>query len=231
MRPALALALLVALAGCDALAGDDAPAWARVGAVATFDYAPGADSLFVLGPGREPPFRRAPAAERAVEMRVVGADRWAYTDRQVRWADPGSRDGLSRFTHEARLPLEGDDVDVGPHGLRVTVAHDCPDIGLRRPGGAGGPLTFVRVPREAGAALDVWGDCTRSPLHYRAVRTERVTVPAGTFECVVVEGPAHPDGQGALGVEWWSWEVGLVRYDVLRYDGVLQGRFVRSAGP
>jgi hypothetical protein len=59
---------------------------------------------------------------------------------------------------------------------------------------------------------------------------ETVTVPAGTFEAVVIEGPAHPDGSGATGIEWWSWEVGLVRYDALRYDGVLQGRFVRAAG-
>ena len=229
MRPALLLALLL-VAGCDAVSGDGGPAWAEVGATATFDYVPGPDSLSVLGPGGEPPFRRAPAVARAVEMRVVEAERGAYTDRQVRWVDPGSRDGRSRFTHEARLPLEGDDVDVDQDGLRVTVAHDCPDVGLRRAGGAGGPLTFVRVPRAAGAALDVWGDCTRSPLSYRAVRTERVTVPAGTFEAVVVEGPAHPDGSGPLGVEWWSWEAGLVRYDALRYDGVLQGRFERSAG-
>lgn len=76
----------------------------------------------------------------------------------------------------------------------------------------------------------MWGECTQSPLFYRAVRVEMVTVPAGTFEAIVIEGPAHPDGHGPLGVEWWSWEVGLVRYDALRYDGVLQGRFERSAG-
>lgn len=215
----LALAALVAVAsGCDAF-GDDGPAWTQAGAVATFDYAPGPDSLFVLGPGREPPFRRAPTTERAVEMRIVDADRTAYTDRQVRWTDPGHPS--SRFTYEARLPLSGDDIDVGPDGLRVTVAHDCPYIGLRRTGGSSGPLTFVRVPRTLGP-LDVWTDCSRSSLAYEAVRTETITVPAGTFEAVVVEGPGV--------VEWWSWEAGLVRLDVVRYDGVLQGRFVRSTG-
>ncbi len=230
MRFVLALAVLLAVAGCDAFS-DDGPAWTEVGAVATFDYTPGPDSLSVLGPGRTPPFRRAPATARAVEMRVVRADRWDYTDRRVEWGDPGGPDGLSRF--DTGLPMRGDDVEIGADGLTVTVAHDCPDLGLRRPGSAesSGPLTFTRVPRAASGAFDVWGDCTRNPLFYRAVRTERVTVPAGTFEAVVIEGPAQPDGTGAGGVEWWSWEVGLVRYDVLRYDGVLQGRFERSASP
>lgn len=233
MRSVLAALLLAPLvAGCDALA-DDGPAWAVVGEVATFDYEPGPDSLSVLGPGRTPPFRREPATSRAVEMHVV-ADRGpgTHTGRRVEWRDPGAGPLPSRFQHEARLPLSDARIDATGAGLTVTVPHDCPDPGLRRPQSTteAGPLTFVRVPRAAVGALDVWGDCARSPLFYRAVRTETVTVPAGTFEAVVIEGPGHPDGTGPTGIEWWSWEVGLVRYDALRYDGVVQGRFVRSAG-
>jgi hypothetical protein len=166
-------------------------------------------------------------------MHVV-ADRGpgSTTGARVVWRDPGGGPLPFRFQHEARLPLSGARIDVSADGLKETVAHDCPDLGLRvRSAAEASPLTFVRVPRQAPEALDVWADCARSPLHYRAVRVEAVTVPAGTFEAVVVEGPAHPDGSGATGVEWWSWEVGLVRYDALRYDGVLQGRFVRAAGP
>lgn len=224
----VSLLLLLALAGCDAFSADG-PGWSQVGAVAAFDYSPGPDSLSVLGPGREPPFRRAPSATRTVEMVVVEGDRGDYTDRRIRWRDLGAPGATSRFQSEARLPLADARIDVSGDGLTVTVAHDCPDLGLRTTAGAG-PLTFVRVPRAAPQTLDVWGECTRSPLYYRAVRVETVTVPAGTFEAVVIEGPAHPDGTGPTGREWWSWEVGLVRYDALRYDGVLQGRFERSAG-
>ncbi|PAP76529.1 hypothetical protein [Rubrivirga marina] len=232
MRASLVALLLLSIAGCD-LVSDDGPAWTEVGAVATFDYTPGPDSLSVLGPGRTPPFRRAPATPRAVEMHVVAdGGPGTSTGRRVAWRDPGADSPLSRFA-EAGLPLSDARVDVSSEGLTVTVPHDCPDLGLWRVRSTAeaGPVTFVRVPREAAGALDVWGDCTQSPLHYRAVRVETVTVPAGTFEAVVIEGPAHPDGTGALGVEWWSWEAGLVRYDALRYDGVLQGRFVRSARP
>ena len=238
MRAPLALAVGLLFAGCDALT-DDGPAGAEVDAVALFDYTPGPDSLSVLGPGRTPPFRRAPATPRAVEMRVVSdSGPGTHTGRRVEWRDPGAGPLPSRFS-EARLPLSGARIDVSDDGLTETVPHDCPDLGLWRvratAGGSGGsgsagPLTFVRVPRAAEGPIDVWADCARSPLHYRAVRVEAVTVPAGTFEAVVIEGPAHPDGSGATGIEWWSWEVGLVRYDALRYDGVLQGRFVRAAG-
>lgn len=228
----LALVLLAALAtGCDAF--DDGPAWTQVGAVATFDYVPGPDSLLVLGPGQTPPWRRAPSTPRAVEMHVVAdGGPGTHTGARVEWRDPGAGPLPSRFQYEARLPLSNARIDATVEGLTVTVPHDCPIRGLWRvrTTAEAGPLTFVRVPRAAVGPIDVWGDCTRSPLYYRAVRTEAVTVPAGTFEAVVIEGPAHPDGQGPLGVEWWSWEVGLVRYDALRYDGVLRGRFVRSAG-
>lgn len=224
----VAVLLLLTLAGCDALSDSD-PEWARVGAAATFDYTPGADSLSVLGLGGEPPFSRAASTPRAVTMRVVAADRGDYTDRRIRWHDVGASGQPSRFRYEARLPLADERVGVDEDGLTGTVVHDCPDIGLRTTSAAG-PLTFLRVPRAAPRALEVWSDCSRSPLYYRAVRVETVTVPAGTFEAVVIEGPAHPDGSGAVGIEWWSWEAGLVRYDALRYDGVLQGRFERSSG-
>ncbi len=225
---ALFLSVLL-LAGCDAGSGDG-PAWAQPGAVATFDYEPGPDTLSVTGPGRALPFGRPASLARAVEMRITDSGRYGYTGRGVRWSDVGFPSAESRFDSEARLPLRGQDIGASADGLTVTVLHDCPDPGLRR-ASPDGPLTFLRVPTRASGALDVWGDCSRSPLYYRAVRAERVTVPAGTFDTVVIEGPTLPNAEGALGVEYWSEEVGLVRYEASRYDGVLQARFSRSAAP
>lgn len=214
-----ALALLALLAGCD-FAAESGPAWTEVGAVATFDYAPGPDSLFALGAGFAPPYARAASAARAVEMRVAASGDWRRTDRHVEWADPGETGG-SRFEGEVRLPLDDDDVDVTDDGLRVTTAYQC--VGNGWFGGSSGSVAFVRVPRTTGR-IQTYTSCSNGPgALLEAARIETVTVPAGTFEAVVIEAFDQ--------TEWWSWEAGLVRLDVVNDEGALRGRFVRSAGP
>lgn len=215
-RAPVLLAVLV-LTGCDLFTEAD-PLWTEPGAVATFDYEPGPTPLLTRQSGEVAP---EPAGERVVSMLVTEADRWEKADREVVWREPSDLGGYTtRFRNPGvSFPLDDDVFDLSDDGLRVVVAHQCTGNGWT--GGGSGSLAWVRVPRTSGTILP-WGNCSREPgTGYPATASVTVTVPAGTFETVRIE---HWDG-----VEYWNWEVGLVRYDVLRYDGEPQGRFVRSA--
>jgi len=219
MRALTALAALVLIAGCDAFSGGG-PAWAEAGAVAAFDYTPGPDSLWAFGPGNEPPYRRAAAADRAVVMRIDAGESHEPADRRVTWGEPsdGSR---SRFVSDVRFPLDHASIEVKGDGLRI-VRHTGCGGGLI--GGTRGTTSVLRVPKVTGLLQEV-GDCPTGPGRtLESARFETVTVPAGTFEVVVIEDPHYDQ------VEYWSWDAGLVRLDVFNGEGALRGRFVRSAG-
>ncbi len=215
LRPTLGLALLLAVAGCDAFS-DDGPAWAQPGTVATFDYLSGPDSLHTYGP-----FRAIPDTPAAVRMTTVRAsDRGRKSDRYVVWESPGYEGYRTPFASELTFPLDDEDIKLGEDGLMVVVPHDCTGNGWF--GGSSGALAYVRVPRRAGT-LQAYGHCSNEPAApFPATGPEAVTVPAGTFQAIRIERGRQ--------VEWWSWEVGLVRLDVFGYEDELQGRFVRSAG-
>ncbi len=231
MRSPLALLLLVALAGCD-IASDSAPAWTEAGAVAVFDYTPGPDSIYTWGVAAEGTYAAVPATRRVLEMRMVASPDWRRTDRHVDWRDTAAPEfALSQFQSVFELPLDEDDVEVADDGLAVVVDVDCSGGGWVS-GGSRGRLAFIRVPNRAGTVQE-FGDCSRSgdltgPT-FPATGPESVTVPAGTFSAIRVETAvaAYPGGSA---IEWWSWEAGLVRLDVVGPEGVLRGRFERSAG-
>ena len=229
MLRALSLLTFIAVAGCDAFSEAD-PAWTRAGAVATFDYAPGPDSLKTHGPVPQPLYRAVPAGERALEMVVVASANWRRTDRHVEWRDAGaSAHPYPQFHPDVPLPLFDDDIEVVEDGVAVVVDVDCYGGGWLG-GGSSGRLSYVRVPNQAGT-VQTYGNCERSSdlttVTSSASGPETVTVPAGTFSAIRVESPIYA---GGTLVEWWSWEVGLVRLDALNEAGVLRGRFVRSAG-
>lgn len=230
MRALLALIALVAVAGCDAF-GDSAPAWTEAGAVAVFDYTPGPDSIYTWGVAAEGTFAAVPATPRALEMRMVASPDWRRTDRYVDWRDTAAPEfTLSQFQSVFELPLDEDDVEVADDGLAVVVDVDCSGEGWLI-GGSGGRLAFIRVPNRPGT-VQAFGNCGRSGAltgpTYPATGPEPVTVPAGTFSAIRVETEVvgYP---GGTAVEYWSWEAGLVRLDVVGPEGVLRGRFERSA--
>lgn len=77
-------------------------------------------------------------------------------------------------------------------------------------------------------------DCTGAVGGEFAVRgTESVTVPAGTFEALVLVGEPRiygdPRDAGDRTVEYWAGTEGLVRADLLNGDGVLRGSLVRAS--
>ncbi|WP_420455209.1 hypothetical protein [Rubrivirga sp.] len=228
MRPLLFLAAL-ALAGCDALSPDSGPTWAEAGAVAVFDYEPGPDSLRAfVSDGTSGAHRTVEARARGFEMAVVASERWRRTDRHVVWRSADAP-GFTSFGADVPFPLDDEDIEVVEDGIAVVVDVDCTGGGWVS-GGSRGRLSFVRAPNRPGT-LEEFGNCQRSydlgGVSYPATGPEPVTVPAGTVSAIRVERPLY---DGGTTVEWWSWEAGLVRLDVLAADGTLRGRFVRSAG-
>ncbi|WP_412062409.1 hypothetical protein [Rubrivirga sp. IMCC45206] len=231
MRVALLLALL-AVAGCDAFGGTPDPAWTEAGAVAVFDYTPGPDSIYTWGVAAEGTYAAVPATPRALEMRIVASPDWRRTDRYVDWRDTAAPDfTLSQFQSVFELPLDDADVEVADDGLAVVVDVDCSGGGWVS-GGSSGRLAFIRVPNRAGTVQDI-NNCGHSGAltgpTFPATGPESVTVPAGTFSAIRIETPVvgYP---GGTAVEWWSWDAGLVRLDVVGPEGGLRGRFERSAG-
>lgn len=220
MARVVLLLTLFALAGCDAVGGDTAPSWVEAGAVAVFDYEPGPDSLYSRGLRSDEPYRAVPATPRIVQLEVVRAEDWRRTDRFVRWresADPAYT--LTRFAGDVSFPLDDDDIGVNEYGLTVSVATQCTGNGWV--GGSSSSLAFVRVPRTTGR-LQTYGNCANGPgAAFDATGPETVTVPAGTFQAIRID-------RGRV-VEFWSWEAGLVRLDVVGHGGALRGRFLRSA--
>lgn len=231
MRALPLLLALVALAGCDAF-GPDAPAWAAPGAVAVFDYAPGPDSIYANGTAGAGTYAAVPATPRALAMRVVASPEGYRTDRHVEWGDPAvPGHGPTPFASAGiALPLNDDSVEMAADGLAVVVDVDCAEGGWVG-GGTRGRLAFIRVPNRAGT-LQEFGNCERSgdltgPT-FPATGPEPVTVPAGTFEAIRIETPVY-GYPGGTAVEYWSWDVGLVRLDIVNPEGALRGRFERSA--
>ncbi len=214
-RTTLAL-LAFSLGGCDTLNGDNGPMWTRDGSSAHFDYTPGLDSLHDYTPA----YVAIPATQRAVRMFAGPAPSWSRADVVVRWDAPGFSDPVSPFYNELIFPLEEDNLVVSPRGLEVVVPARCSG------GIPSGSASWVRVPRTPTDVQEL-AACSLSPGRlYRAVGTVMIPTPEGSFEAFILEGPAP---MGGTFREFWNWEIGLLRLDVLNEDGVLRGRFTRSS--
>ena len=229
MRLALVILASFAVVGCDAVS-DDRPGWAEIGAVAVFDYQAGPDSLRpFVSDGTSGAFRALSSQPRAFEMAVVASERWRRTDRHVVWRATALPPAFVSFGSDVPFPLADDDVEVVADGVAVVVDVDCSGGWLS--GSSGGRLSFLRAPNRTGT-IEEFGNCQRSHdlsgITYSATGPETVTVPAGTFSAIRVERPLYA---GGVTIEFWTPEAGLVRLDVVGAEGVLRGRFVRSAGP
>ena len=215
-RPLLAALTVLAFGGCDMLTDDPGPVWTRVGTDALYDYAPGPDSLHDYTPS----YIAIPPRQHAVRMRVEPAPGWSRAELAVTWDAPGFPDPVSPFYNELIFPLENEHLDVSPRGLKVVVPARCTG-GIPQ-----GTASWVRVPRTPTDVQELAPCSLDARRRYRAVGTETVTTPEGTFEAFVLEGPAPLGGPFR---EYWAWEAGLLRLDVLNEAGVLRGRFTRSS--
>ena len=140
MRLALLLLVALAVVGCDS-ARDDGPSWTLAGAVATFDFAPGPDSLriFVADTNGGGEHRAAEAQAPAVRMRVLDSPGWRRTDRYVEWQEvppPGA--AWADYDVDAHFPLDDGDVELVEDGLAVVVDVDCYGSGFGGGFGGGG---------------------------------------------------------------------------------------------
>jgi hypothetical protein len=153
-------------------------------------------------------------------MYAAPAPGWSRADIVVRWDAPGFSDPVSPFYNELIFPLEEENLVVSPGGLEVVVPARCAG------GIPSGSASWVRVPRTP-ADVQELAACSLSPgRRYLAAGTVMVATPEDSIEAFVLEGPAPIRGTVR---EYWNWERGLLRLDVLNEDGVLRGRFTRSS--
>ncbi|MDX1419762.1 MAG: hypothetical protein R3181_07325 [Rubricoccaceae bacterium] len=225
-RSPLLGATLLLIAGCDAFGGDGFPApdvsWARPGAALVFDYVSGPDSLRTLI-GNEAIPSTPSAATFRVETDVLGA----LDDGPVgMWTFAYDGPGTSPVYLGFRLPLHEDRLTTTPEGLAIVDRLTCDPYGA----GPQGQFAWIRVPREpAGLTEFRCGRSAGQSLDEGPYQT--VETPAGRFEAYPLEGLGGYNGaSGGYDTqrEYWSWEHGLVRVDLLSPEGVLRGRLVRA---
>ncbi len=210
MRALSLVAVLLTFAGCDTAV--DSAAWYDAGTVATFDYQAG-----------DVPLARAnlepiPSAERAV---VMSFDEQSFCPGAtcVQWFVAGQQQIASQ-EFSTSFPLQDATVRETETGLGIVYPARCSGSYVQGPQGS---VTLTRVPRTPSDIYTLTPCRTfeepRLALSSRG--RETIVTPAGTFDTVVLD--------SGDSVEFWNWDVGLVRVDLLTGEGQLRGRFVRSA--
>ncbi len=216
-RRTLALLALVLLAGCDAFGGPDGPGWTQTGARLVYDYTSGPDSLHYGFP------RRAlPATPAIIEMRVFGEG--SYGGRGISWYTTDLSSPL--YERYWALPLYGEDIIATERGVEVVIPRGCSG-GLF--GSVQGSTHYVRVPRVASDAQSYVPCSLDLSVAYRIAGAEMVVTPAGTFETFIYEVPSWAEGRDAVTREFWNYDAGLVRLDIVNADGVLRGRLMLAS--
>jgi hypothetical protein len=221
---ALALTFALGLTACDSGTSDDG--WAGPGARLTFAYVSGPDPILAFGSAEA--FQATPgAAVLQVERNGATAD----GDLFVTWAFPHAPASLPYaeaypVRSAFRLPLLDTAADVAPYSVSVYASADCNPYD----GSSGAATREVRVPPP--------GTPVGSPVLLRACDGEvgttfivrepqRVTVPAGTFDALVLAGERNAAGDRT--VEFWAGPDGLVRVDLENEAGVLRGSLVLAS--
>lgn len=219
-----ALLLVLGLSACDSASGGDG-GWAAPGSRRTFDYVPGADPVLAFDSAEA-----FPATPGAAVLQVERNEGTAEGGLAVSWAFPTAPATLPYaeaypIRQAFRLPLLDEAVDVGGAAVSVYASTDCNPYD----GPSGSAVREVRVPASAAVGSVVrLTACEGIPAATFTVREpQRVTVPAGTFDALVLAG--EPNSEGDRTVEFWAGRDGLVRVDVENEAGVLRGRLVLAS--
>ena len=209
MRAHLLLFVLALLVGCDSATPE--ATWYDAGVSATFDYQAGTVPLQRVD-GTPIPDR-----QRAVVMRF-GELNFCPNAVCVGWETPDQQQ-LASYEFFVGFPLDNETIRASDTGLGVVYPAQCSGSYIQGPRSS---VTLTRVPSTPSDVYTLTPCSTYDPprLALSSRGTETVQTPAGTFEAIVLADD--------FSVEYWNWEVGLVRYDVMTGDGQLRGRFVRS---
>jgi hypothetical protein len=134
--------------------------------------------------------------------------KWVYKDgtdtvtrviRQVRSIDE------TRIVSVVEIDAKMNDCPYAQYWVSGSGVYQLEDHGVKCPT----PLRLLKLPFAVG---DSWSfDFVGVEYTHRSCNTERLILPAGTFEALIVEW-LHPDRKGAKSGRWWfASEVGVVK--------------------